>query len=137
MESVDEIVGFEEPQGDADRRSYEAIGAALDVHSALRPGHPESAYEEALCVELTRRGIPFERQFRYAITYKGVEVGHGRVDLLIGGVLVVQVKSCEQLAPVHTSQVISYMRATGTRLAPLINFNVRRLKDGIKRVALT
>ena len=69
--------------------------------------------------------------------YKGQEVGTGRLDLLVGNLLVIEIKSVEQLAPIHTSQTVAYLGATGKNLALLINFNVRRVKDGVKRVART
>ena len=128
MESVDEMVGFEEPSSDADRLAYQVLGAGIDLHRALGPGHLESVCEAALRIELSLRGIPFEPQFRFVLSYKGHPVG---------GVLIVEIKSCEELAPIHTAQVISYLQATNMQLALLINFNVRRLKDGVERIANT
>jgi GxxExxY protein len=137
MDSVDEIVGFEEPSTDVERLGYAVLGACIDVHRVVGPGYLESVYDAALRVELTLRGIPFEPQFRFALTYKGHEIGEGRIDLLVGGLLIVEIKACEELAPIHTAQVISYLKATNKQLALLINFNVRRLKDGVKRIAKT
>jgi GxxExxY protein len=137
MDSVDEIVGFEEPSSDVDQLAYRVLGASIEVSRSLGPGFSESAYDAALRIELTLRGIPFEPQFRFALTYKGHAIGEGRIDLLVGGVLIVEIKSCDELAPVHTAQVISYLKATNMPLALLINFNVRRLKDGVKRIANT
>ncbi len=137
METVDEIVGFEEPSSDADRAAYRAIGAAIEVHKELGPGHPESAYQNALCIELTARGIAFVPQYCFTLMYKGQKVGTGRVDFLVEDCLIVEIKAIDSLSPVHVSQAVSYMRATGKTLTLLINFNVKRLKDGIKRVANT
>jgi GxxExxY protein len=137
MDSADEIVGFEEPNDEVDRLAFAAIGAAIEVHSELGPGHAESAYERAMCIELRRRGIPFVVQSRYSLLYKGEEVGDGRLDLLIGGQLVVEIKAVESLSSLHTAQVIAYLKATDKPLALLINFSVRRLKDGIRRIAKT
>jgi GxxExxY protein len=137
MQSVDEIVGFEEPGEDVDRLAYAVIGAAIEVNSQLGAGHLESSYERALCIELTLREIPFVRQAPFALTYKGHDIGEGRIDLIVGGLLVVEIKACESLSPIHTAQAIAYLKATGLKLALLINFNVRKLKDGIKRIALT
>ena len=137
MDSVDEIVGFEEPGDELDRLSYEVIGACIEVHRELGPGYLESHYEEALCVELTLRNISFERQAPFSLDFKGHAIGSGKLDLLVGGLLVVELKACDELAPIHTAQVISYLKATGRRLGLLINFNVRRLKDGVKRIAHT
>jgi GxxExxY protein len=138
MSEIDEILGFEEPGDELDRLAYATIGAALEVHKALGPGHPEAVYEEALCIELEMRGLQFARQEPYDITYRGRNVGRGRLDLVVGGALIVEVKAVESVAAVHTAQVISYLKATGRRLGILLNFNVRRLKDGgVRRIAST
>jgi GxxExxY protein len=111
------------------------IGAAIEVHRMLGPGFLESVYEEALCHELTLRRIPFERQASISVAYKGHTVGEGRMDLRVGGKLVVELKSVDALAPVHTAQVLSYMRAGDYQLGLLLNFNVKLLKEGgIKRL---
>ena len=91
------------------------IGAAIEVHRMLGPGFLDSVYEEALCHELTLRRIPFERQASISVTYKGRTVGEGRMDLRVGGQLVVELKSVDTLAPVHTAQLLSYMRAGNIR----------------------
>ena len=122
----------------ADRLAREVVDAALGVHRALGPGHLESVYEEALAIELTEREVPFVRQVTVAIEYKGHSVGGARLDLLVGGVLVVELKAVEQLVPIHTAQVLSYLKATNLELALLLNFNVPRLKDGgLRRVVRT
>ncbi len=113
------------------------IGAAIEVHRVLGPGLLESVYEEALCIELTSRRIPFTRQQAVELVYKGHVVGQGRVDLLVDGKAVVELKSVDLLLPVHSAQVISYLRTTGLPLGLLINFNVHLLKDGIRRIANT
>jgi len=113
------------------------VDAALEVHRVLGPGYLEAVYETALAVEFGARAIPFEQQHAFQIQYKGAVVGEGRVDFLIAGVLVVELKSVDRLAPVHKAQVISYLKATGAELAILINFNERLLKEGIQRVVLT
>jgi len=97
----------------------------------------ESIYEEALAVELGLRGIPFERQKTIAVDYKGHAVGEGRLDLLVGGCLIVELKAVEAIAPIRVAQVISYLKATGLPLGLLINFNVPLLKNGIQRVVLS
>ena len=112
------------------------IGAAIEVHRHLGPGYLESVYEEALAVELTLRGIPFARQVVFGLDYKGHVIGEGRLDFLVDDCLIVELKAVEGLAPIHTAQCISYLKANQRRLALLINFNVSVLKDGIKRVAL-
>jgi len=126
-----------EPSPEADRLAHEVIGAAIEVHRVLGPGLLESVYEEALCVELTQRGIPFVRQPAVDLTYKGVAVGKGRLDLLVGGILVVELKAVDALTDVHKAQVLSYLKTTGRKLALLVNFNVALLREGIKRVVLS
>jgi GxxExxY protein len=112
-----------EPDEELDRLAHEVIGAAIEVHRILGPGFLESVYEEALCVELRLLTIPFERQVPVPVIYKGVEIGQGRLDLLVRGKLVVEIKTVETLAPIHKAQAISYLKAIGLQLALLINFN--------------
>jgi len=121
----------------ANEMSHAVIGAAIEVHRVLGPGFLEAIYEEALCMELQLRGISFARQQAIAVKYKGKIMGEGRVDLLVGGVLVVELKAVEALAPIHSVQLLSYLRATGHELGLLINFNSSVLRDGIKRIAST
>lgn len=123
-----------EPPEELDRLARSVIGAAIQVHKELGPGLPEQAYVGALAVELVRRRIPFEREKEVKIIYKGVLVAKGRVDLLVGGQLVVEAKAVEMLSPVHRLQTLSYMRIINQPLGLLINFNVPLLKEGIRRV---
>ena len=117
-----------------DELTGKIIGAAIEVHRHLGPGFLESVYEEALCVELELRKIPFDRQRPIGVDYKGHSVGQGRLDLLVGDKLLVELKAVDRLAPIHNAQVISYLKATHLHLGLLINFNVPLLKDGIRRV---
>ena len=110
------------------------IGAAIEVHRHLGPGLPEEVYERAMDVELSIRGIPFERQKPVEVVYKGVVVGRGKIDLLVGGKLIVEIKTVDSLIPRHRLQARSYMRIIHEPLGLLINFDVVLLKDGIKRV---
>jgi GxxExxY protein len=126
-----------EPDADLDRLAHEVINAAMEVHRILGPGFLESIYEEALCVELGLRSVPFQRQVPLPLTYKGVAIGQSRLDLLVQTKLIVEIKTVDTLAPIHKAQAISYLKATGHRLALLINFNAALLKDGIKRVILS
>ena len=116
--------------------SSAVIGAAIEVHRLLGPGFAESVYEEALCIELSERGIPFVRQAAIQVKYKGKLVGEGRFDLLVANVLIVELKVVDALAPVHTSQLLSYLKATGHPFGLLMNFNVPRLMQGVKRLVL-
>jgi GxxExxY protein len=112
------------------------VDSALEVHKALGPGFAESVYEEALAIELGGRGIRFERQAPVRVTYKGFAVGEGRIDMLVGGELVVELKAVEALATIHVSQVISYLKAPNRPLGLLITFNTALLRDGIRRVVV-
>lgn len=113
------------------------IGAAIEVHTQLGPGLLESAYEECLSYELNAREIPFERQKPIPVNYKGVQLDCGfRVDLLVAGLIVVELKAVESLLPIHDAQVLTYLQLTGCRLGLLLNFNVPRLKQGMKRLVL-
>jgi GxxExxY protein len=119
-----------------ERAARAVIGAAIEVHRILGPGYLESVYEEALAAELEIRGIPFQRQVVFSLDYKGRAVGTSRLDLLVDGCLVVELKAVEMIAEIHVAQAISYLKATSHRLALIINFNMPRLVDGVKRVAL-
>ena len=115
----------------------EVIGAAIEVHRVLGAGYLESVYQGALAVELRSRGIGFEKEKIIAVTYKGNPIGESRLDFLIENTLVVELKAVANLTPLHEAQVLSYLKATNNNLALLINFNVTRLKNGIKRIIRT
>ena len=122
---------------DENALSSSIIGAAIDVHRALGPGLLESVYEECLAYELMSRDIGFERQKALPVQYKTIRLDCGfRLDLLVENIVVVEIKAVEQLAPIHEAQVITYLKLTGCRLGILLNFNVVRLRQGIKRIAL-
>jgi GxxExxY protein len=133
QEFVDED---EEPNPELNRLTNLIIGAAIEVHKRLGPGHLESVYENALAIEFGVRGIAAARQVPIEVYYRDQRVGVGRLDFLVEGRVIVDVKAVEALAPIHTAQMISYLRITKHKLALLINFNVKLLKDGIKRIAL-
>jgi GxxExxY protein len=122
---------------DVERLAARVIGAALEVHSQLGPGFIESVYEAALCVELEMRGVTFVQQAPISLNYKGRLVGEGRLDLLVGNILIVELKAVEALTAVHTAQVLSYLKITGLQLGLLINFNVASLRQGIRRIILS
>ncbi len=105
--------------------------------SALGPGLLESAYQECLCQELLLRGIPFERQVPLPLEYRGIRLECGyRLDILVAGLVVIEVKSVEAIAPIHEAQLITYLRIGGWHVGLLMNFNVVILKDGIRRKVL-
>jgi GxxExxY protein len=110
------------------------IGAAIEVHKTLGPGLLESAYEECLCRELAIRSLAFERQRALPVEYKGIRLDCGyRLDLLVAGNVVVEIKSVAAIEPVHEAQLLTYLKLGGWKLGLLINFNVPVLKDGIRR----
>lgn len=126
-----------EPSKEVDDLARKVIGAAIEVHRALGPGYIESVYEEALAYEISLYNIPFERQVKVRVAYKGHPVGQVRLDFLIAKLLPVELKAVEAFAPIHHAQLLSYLKMTGLQLGLLINFNVPLLKQGIKRVILS
>lgn len=111
------------------------IGAAIEVHRALGPGLLESAYEQCLARELSLRDIAFERQKSVPVYYKGTQLDCGyRLDFLVAGLVVVEVKAIDQLQPIHQAQLLSYLKLGGWKLGLLINFHVPLLREGVKRV---
>lgn len=114
------------------------IGAAIEVHRETGPGLLESVYQKCLEHELRLRGLDFRSQARLPVVYKG-EVIHDDalvIDIYFPGRLVVELKAVEKLAPIHEAQVLTYLRLSKTHTGLLINFNVRLLKDGVKRMVL-
>jgi GxxExxY protein len=120
------------PAGD-EEIAHQIIGAAIEVHRLLGPRFLESVYERALAHELQLRGLVVERQKDIRVPYKDIQIEGQRLDLLVGGRVIVELKAVEAIAPIHQAQILSYLKATGLRLGLLINFNVMILKDGIKR----
>jgi GxxExxY protein len=123
-----------EPARELDLLASQVVDSALAVHRALGPGLTESIYEAALAIELESRGIVFSRQSEYTVTYRGIPVGQGRLDLLVERSLIVELKAVDSIAPVHRAQVVGYLRALNLQLGLLINFNVPLLRDGIHRI---
>jgi GxxExxY protein len=132
----------DEPSGTDKKLLYEEltekiIGAAIEVHRALGPGLLESVYERALCHELTLRQIGFKNQIAVPLVYKGLDLQCGfRLDLLIEGNIILELKSVAQVLPVHEAQLLTYMKLTNKRLGFIMNFNVAVLKQGITRRVL-
>lgn len=111
------------------------IGAAIEVHRLLGPGLLESVYEEALCHELSLRNIPFERQKEVDIVYKDIVIKNQRLDLLVNGQVIVELKSTEADHPVYKAQLMSYLKATGLKRGLILNFGKKTMIEGITRVA--
>ncbi len=110
------------------------IGGAIEVHRALGPGLLESAYEECLCHELHLREHGFRRQVALPVHYKGVKLDCGyRIDLIVEDLIVVELKSVDEIVPVHEAQLLTYLRLSQKQIGLLINFKVPVLKDGIIR----
>ena len=115
--------------------SEQIIGSAIEVHKALGPGLLESAYESCLCHELKLRDIPFERQVELPVSYKGVKLDAGyRIDLVVNGLIIVELKAVERLEAIHEAQLLTYLRLSNHWLGLLINFNVAQMRFGIKRL---
>jgi GxxExxY protein len=115
--------------------SEQIIGAAIVVHRALGPGLLESPYEECLCYELEKRGLKFERQKPLPLVYEAVRLSSAfRMDLVVEGMIIVEIKSVARFEPVHAAQLISYLKLSGLHLGLLFNFNVRNLsREGMMR----
>ena len=117
------------------RLTGEILGAAIEVHRSLGPGLMESAYAPCLRYELAARKIPFLSESPVPLVYKGIRVaGHYRADLIVSGAVIVEIKAVDVLAAIHESQVLTYLKLTGCPAGLLINFNVSRLMDGVKRL---
>ena len=106
------------------------------MHRQLGAGLFESIYENALCIEFEKRGIQYERQKRYPVQYDGEDVGELIADLVVEEKVIVELKSVNELLPIHETQVIAYLRAARLRTGLLINFNVVSLKSGIRRFSV-
>lgn len=114
----------------------EIVDAAYHVHTALGPGLLESVYEVVLAHELGQRGLDVARQVPVGVTYKSIRFDVGfRADLVVGSIVLVELKSVETLLPVHKKQVLTYIKAADLRLGLLVNFGAARIKDGITRIA--
>jgi GxxExxY protein len=119
------------------RLTEQIIGAAIEVHRHLGPGLLESAYETCLAYELEQQGLTVERQKALPLIYKEIRLDQGyRIDLLVAQKVVVELKVVEQFTDVHEAQVLSYLRFSGCKVGLLINFNVKLLKDGVRRFVM-
>lgn len=115
----------------------DVVDAAYKIHTKLGPGLLESAYEACLAYELTKRGYQVERQKPQPVLYDGLEIEVGyRLDILVNGEVILELKSVEQVLPIHHAQLMTYLKLSGKTLGLLINFNVPVIKQGIRRVAM-
>ena len=119
---------------ETERVAHRIIGCAIDVHRVLGPGFKERIYVQAVCLELHSSGLRFEREKEVAVPYKGWQIPGHRVDLIVEGVVLVELKAVPKIRRLHARQIVSYLKATNLRLGLLINFNVQILKNGIRRV---
>jgi GxxExxY protein len=115
--------------------SSRIIGAAIEVHKALGPGLLESAYEECICYELSIGGLSLERQKPLAVQYKGINLDCGyRLDVVVEDAIILELKSCEKIEPIHKAQLLTYLKLSGIKLGLLLNFNVTLMREGIVRI---
>ena len=129
--------GFVPISPEAERAATSIVDAAPKVHRVLGPGLLESVYEACLCHELRQRGVSVASQVAVPVTYDGVRLETGlRLDMLVSGTVIVEVKATEQIVPLFEAQLLTYLKLSGLRLGLLINFNVPRIKDGIRRMVL-
>jgi GxxExxY protein len=120
-----------------DELSRRVIGCAIEVHRNLGPGLLESTYRQRLACELSHAGIPFQMEVPLPVRYKEMLLDCGyRIDLLVGGDLIVEIKCVETLLPIHQAQILTYMRLSKIPVGLRINFNVTKLQNGIKRFVL-
>jgi GxxExxY protein len=120
--------------GPRDSLTDQVIGGAIEVHRHLGPGLLESAYEACLCWELANRGLSCRRQVPLPVSYKGVRIELGyRIDILVENQVLLELKTVDKLSPVHSAQVITYLKLSGIRKGLLLNFNSLLMKDGISR----
>ncbi|HIJ39421.1 MAG TPA: GxxExxY protein [Rhodospirillaceae bacterium] len=120
-----------------DPLSRKIIGLAIEVHRTLGPGLLESAYEQCLSHELTKNSLGVRRQVAIPVNYKGLHLDCSyRLDILVENSLIVELKAVERLLPIHTAQVLTYLRLTGLKIGLLLNFHTMALRDGIRRIVL-
>ncbi len=113
------------------------IKAAMEVHSQLGPGLLESAYEECLVYELQKMGLSVERQKPVPLIYKEIQLEYGyRIDILVNNKVIVELKSVDDISPVHEAQILTYLKLAQKEVGLLINFNVKQLKNGLKRFVM-
>lgn len=123
--------------GEENHWSERIIGAAIEVHRVLGPGLPEKIYEEALCVEMDDRGIPYERQRLVPVIYKRRKIKDHRLDLVVAGKVVVELKAVDRTAKIVERTLLSYLTFSGCHLGIVLNFHTARLAEGVQRLIST
>jgi GxxExxY protein len=121
---------------ETESRIHRVIGCCINVHRELGPGLLEGIYRRALCVELRHAGLEFETEKRVMVSYRGEPLCHQRVDLLIGGTVLLELKAVRRLARIHRARIISYLRATHLRVGLLVNFHAATIPAGLRRIVL-
>ena len=120
---------------DINKLSSKIIGAAIEVHKNLGSGLLESAYEECLCFEMSLGGLSFERQKPLPVVYKGKKLDCGyRLDTVVENAIIIELKACEKIEPIHKAQLLTYLKLSGLNLGLLLNFNTAVMRDGIVRI---
>jgi GxxExxY protein len=120
---------------DINHLSSKIIGAAIEVHKVLGPGLLESAYEKCLCHELKLRGLSFDNQKPLPLVFKGEEIDCGyRLDIIVGNAIILELKACEKIEPIHKAQLLTYLKISGLTLGLILNFNVPIMRRGIVRI---
>jgi len=120
---------------DINKLSNKIIGAAIEVHKILGPGLLESAYEQCLCHELNLRILSFERQKELPVVYKGLKLDCAyRLDIIVEDAIIVELKSCEKIEPIHKAQLLTYLKLSGISLGLILNFNMPTMREGIVRL---
>ena len=120
------------PADELNDLSYRIIGIAIEVHKKLGPGFQEKIYEQALLKEFEKSSIEFEKQKVVRVDYDGFDLGNQRIDLLVNGKIILEIKTCTKIIPIHRDQVISYLKTADRKLGLILNFGRRKLE--IKRV---
>ena len=137
VQHLEMVMGFQPISDHVEAVAAEVVDSAFAVHSNLGPGLMERIYEECLAYELRKRGMCVERQVVFPVIYGDVRIDAGvRVDFLVKGVVIIESKAVEALQPIHTAQILTYLKLTKRRLGFLINFNVPLIRDGIRRLCM-
>jgi GxxExxY protein len=130
------VLGQTSLPSEVEEVGHKVIGCAIEVHRRLGPGFKERIYSEALCLEMDSTGLSFEREKPIVVRYRHWEIRGHRLDLVVGGLVIVELKTVRRLKDLHRRQVVSYLKATHLQLGLLLNFNVSVLRSGIRRVIL-